>query len=347
MVPKKETNNEKNISLSQRIQEIIESTKKEFGEESASTLEDSGKCGRNSLSTGSLLLDRITDTNGFVYGTIVEIFGQPGVGKSTLALQAIRECQKQEKMTAYIDLENKLGKNNDYAKNIGVKTEEVIKFEAQGGEEVFSFIDKGIEAGVSLFVIDSVPALVSKAHLEKGPEGQGIASKARLISERLPITNLKMRGKEVILIFINQVREDLSSGLFGPKITTPGGWTLDFHASLRIMLKPKEILQKGTERIGTKIQATIMKNSFGFQGKKAELEIIFGKGIQKEREIVDLATELNIIQKSGNWYSYKEHKLGNGKENVTDYFVENPQFCEKIEKEVSKKLDENKIKAKL
>ncbi|WNE40831.1 MAG: Protein RecA [Mycoplasmataceae bacterium] len=339
MSSKKEIKDEENTSLLHRIQEIIENTKKEFGEDSVSTLEENGKCGRRSLSTGSLLLDRITDTNGYVYGTIIEIFGQPGVGKSTLALQAIRECQRQKEMAAYIDLENKLGKNNEYAKNIGVNTEQLISFKAQGGEEVFSFIDKAIEKGINLFVIDSVPALVSKSHLEKGPEGQGIASKARLISERLPISNLKMRDKEVILIFINQVREDLSSGLFGPKITTPGGWTLDFHASLRIMLKPKEAIQKGTERIGTKIQATVMKNSFGFQGKKIELEIIFGKGIQKERELVDLATELNIIQKSGNWYSYKENKLGNGKENVTDYLAENKKLSEEIEKEISKKFE--------
>ncbi|CAJ0747244.1 3483_t:CDS:2 [Entrophospora sp. SA101] len=263
MLKKKSSEEKSETNIQQQVQEIIESTKKEFGEDSVSTLEESGSRDVNVLPTGSFFLDQATEKGGYIYGTIVEIFGQPGIGKTTLALHAVSECQKQGKIAAYIDLENKLGKNNEYAKNIGVNSKELIKFEARGGEEVFDFIDKKIKEGVSLFVIDSVAALVSKTHLEKGPESQGIASKARLISERLPITNLKMRGKDVILIFVNQVREDLSSGFFGPKLTTPG-----------------------------------VKNSFGSPGKKTDLEIIFSQGIQKEREIIDFATDSNIIQKS-------------------------------------------------
>ncbi|CAJ0917096.1 7191_t:CDS:2 [Entrophospora sp. SA101] len=251
MLKKKSSEEKSETNIQQQVQEIIESTKKEFGEDSVSTLEESGSRDVNVLPTGSFFLDQATEKGGYIYGTIVEIFGQPGIGKTTLALHAVSECQKQGKIAAYIDLENKLGKNNEYAKNIGVNSKELIKFEARGGEEVFDFIDKKIKEGVSLFVIDSVAALVSKTHLEKGPESQGIASKARLISE-----------------------------------------------SLRIMLRPKERIQKGTEYIGIKTQANIVKNSFGSPGKKTDLEIIFSQGIQKEREIIDFATDSNIIQKS-------------------------------------------------
>ena len=147
------------------------------------------------------------------------LLGRPGIGKSTLALQAVSECQKQGKIAAYIDLENKLGKNSEYAKNIGVKAEELIKFRERGIKKVFGFINERIKEGVNLFVVDSVAALT----LDPGKEDQGIASKARIISEELAITSSNMWDRDVILIFVNQIREDLSSGLFGPKITTPGG----------------------------------------------------------------------------------------------------------------------------
>ncbi|RHZ37027.1 recombinase RecA [endosymbiont GvMRE of Glomus versiforme] len=338
MLKKKSSEETPEVNIQQQIQKIIENTKKEFGEKSVSTLEESGLGGRKILSTGSLLLDKIIEAGGYIYGTIIEIFGQPGVGKSTLALHAVSECQKQGKIAAYIDLENKLGKNNEYAESIGVNAKELIKFNSLGGEEVFRFINKNIEEGVSLFVVDSVAALVPEANLKEGSESQGIASKARLISERLPITNLKMRDKDVILIFVNQIREDLSSNFFGPKLITPGGWSLEHHVSLRIMMRPRERIQKDAEYIGIKTQASIIKNSFGSLKKKAaDLEIIFGKGVQKEREIIDLAVEKDIIQKSGNWYSYGEKKLGNGKENTVDYLLENPEIYQEIREIIIKR----------
>ena len=150
---------------------------------------------------------------------------------------------------------------------------------------------------MDLFIVDSVAALVPS--LEKSPKTHGIASKARLISDRLPITNLKICGKDVIIIFINQIRENPSLGYSGSSIVTPGGWALEFHSGLRIMLMPEERIKKDNEVIGMKIQTTIAKSSFTGFPKKVSLEIIFGKGIQKEREIIDLAAELNIIQKSG------------------------------------------------
>jgi recombination protein RecA len=218
----KKEKKEVDSALSQKIEEIIESNKKKFGEESISTLEESGSQGRKILPTGSFLLDKEIDAGGYIYGTIIEIFGQPGVGKSTLALHAVRECQKQGKIAAYIDLENRLGKNNEYAKNLGVDAKKLMLSKAKSGEEVFRFINENIEEGVNLFIVDSVASLVPEARLKK-ESNPGVASKARLIADELPVTNSKMGDKEVILIFINQIREDLSSNFFGPKLTTPGG----------------------------------------------------------------------------------------------------------------------------
>ena len=158
----------------------------------------------------------------------------------------------------------------------------------------------------------------------------------------MPTTNLKMYSQDSVIIFINQIRENPSFTHSGSGIITPGGWALEFHSGLRVMLMPEERIKKDNEVIGMKIQATIVKSSFTGFPKKTSLEVIFGRGIQKEREIIDLATELNVIQKSGTWYSYEEKKLGQGKENAADYLQENPELYQKIEKEVFEIINADK-----
>jgi recombination protein RecA len=333
MPQKKETRSEKGPFISSEIKNIIESITKEYGEGVITTLGESKLKEQKTLSTGSLLLDQAIGTGGYVCGKIVEIFGLESSGKSTLALHAVSECQKLGKKAAYIDLEN--GLDIKYVRNIGVKSEDLIIAYPSSGEEGFEMISKLIKVGIDLIVVDSVSNLIPRSQLEANLEKHKIGSHALLMSWGLRRLKNELTNKEVIIIFINQIRNKINTGFYGgnPETTT-GGMALNFDADLRIKLKRKDKIERDGQLAGIEVEARIIKNKLAAPGKTANLEIIFSRGIQKEREIIDLATELNIIQKSGTWYSYGEKKLGQGKENVTDYLLENPEVYREIEKNV-------------
>jgi len=333
MSQKKETRSEKGSFVSSEIKNIIESITKEYGEGVITTLGESKLKEQKILSTGSLLLDQAIGTGGYVCGKIVEIFGLESSGKSTLALHAVSECQKLGKKAAYIDLEN--GLDIKYVRNIGVKSEDLIIAYPSSGEEGFEIISKLIREGIDLIVVDSVSNLIPRSQLEANLEKHKIGSHALLMSWGLRRLKNELTNKEVVIIFINQIRNKISTGYYGgnPETTT-GGMALNFDADLRIKLKRRDKIEKNNELVGIEVEARIVKNKLAAPGKTANLEIIFAQGIQKEREIIDLAAELNIIQKSGTWYSYGEKKLGQGKENVTDYLLENPEVYREIEKNV-------------
>ena len=257
------------------------------------------------------------------------------------------------KKAVYFDLENSL--NIKYSKDIGVKTEELIVPYPSSGEEVFNMIvgddsskkerRKGlIEVGVDLIIIDSVSNLIPRAQLEASLEKQRVGSHAALMSAGLRKLKSALTNQKTIVIFINQVRKNISTGFFtgSPEVTT-GGMALDFDSDLRIKLKVKEKLVKDDKSIGIKVEAKIIKNKLATPDGVVNLEIIYSCGIQKKREIFDLAIEKNIIQKSGNWYSFQEQRLGNGKEAVINFLSDNLKLYEEIEKKFLKLL--KKIKA--
>lgn len=322
-------------AINKSYSEIIETISREFGDDSISTLKKiySGK--DNFLHSGSFLLDQKIGTNGYPCGKIVELFGEESSGKTTLALHAVRECQKLGKLAVYMDLENAL--NVAYAKEIGVDEEKLVISSPIDGENAFDIIKRLISLNVGLIVVDSVSTLIPRAELEGDAGTQSMGLHARLMSKGLRIINNELSKKETIVIFINQLRQKISTfGSFGNPETTTGGNALKFIASLRIKLKRVGRVEKNGEYIGIETQAEIIKNKLAAPYKKVKLEIMFSGGIQKEREILDLAAENGIVNKAGGWYSYKDKKLGNGKENVVKFLLENQEIFDEITNLVSK-----------
>jgi recombination protein RecA len=295
MSQKKESPGEKDPSVFPEIKKIIENITKEYGEGTITTLGKSKLKEQKILSTGSLLLDQAIGTGGYVCGKIVEIFGLESSGKSTLALHAVRECQKLNKKAVYIDLEN--GLNIKYVQNIGVDKDNLMILYPNSAVKTFEMIRDLIREGVDLIIVDSVSNLSPQVDdLEK----YKIGSHALLMSHGLRILKNELTNKDTIIIFINQIRNKISTGYYGgnPETTT-GGMALRFDSDLRIKLKRTGKIEKNDKLIGIEVEALIKKSKIGEPEKTANLEIIFSRGIQKEREIIDLATELNIIQKSG------------------------------------------------
>ena len=297
------------------------------------------------LSTGSLILDR--EAGGYPLGKIVEIYGENSSGKTTLALHAVRECQKLGKRAAWFDIENALIAKN--AQNIGVNINELLVLYPNTGEETFKLItsfikEKEEKKKFGLIVVDSVAALMPEKMLGDFEEPV-IGAHAKMMNNGLKQILHEMTNRETIVIFINQIRNKISTGYFsfGNPKTTTGGVALTYFSSLRIELKnKKEKVEKEGKYIGVKVWARVEKArlvpDYTFpkdkESKEKPLEIMFKGGIQKEREIFELATELEILQKSGSWYSYKEKKIGQGKENAVDYLLENPEVYQEIEKNV-------------
>jgi len=295
MSQKKASQSEQENFISPEIKKIIENITKEYGEGTITTLGKSKLKEQKILSTGSLLLDQAIGTGGYVCGKIVEIYGLESSGKSTLALHAVRECQKLKKKAVYIDLEN--GLNIKYVQNIGVDKENLIILYPNSAVKTFEMIRDLIREGVDLIVVDSVSNLSPQVDdLEK----YKIGSHALLMSHGLRILKNELTNKDTIIIFINQIRNKISTGFYGgnPETTT-GGMALRFDSDLRIKLKRTGKIEKNDKLVGIEVEALIKKSKIGAPEKTANLEIIFAYGIQKEREIIELATELNVIQRSG------------------------------------------------
>jgi len=329
----KEENDISNESSSlSNIKKITTNLIKIFGEGVVTTLGGWKNKKKRFLSTGSLLLDKAVG-GGYELGKIVEIYGHESSGKTTLALHAVRECQKMGKTAVYIDVENSI--NAEYAKKIGVLNEELIIVYPKNGEEALDMVIKLIEEeNIGLIVIDSVANLIPKAELEATLDKQVIGLRARLMSAASGKIAQILTGKETVVIFINQIRNKINTSFFaGNPETTPGGVSLKFFASMRIKLKKVDKIEKEGDCLGIKIKARTEKNRIFSPFKEAVLDLIFSQGLRKEREIIDLASGANILQKNGNWYSYKDIQLGNGKENSSEYLINNPDIFLKILRE--------------
>ena len=342
------------VNFRKQNQEIIESINKEYGEGTIATLGESKFKDYPTLPTGSIILDREVG-GGYPLGKIVEIYGENSSGKTTLALHAVRECQKLGKRVAWFDVENALIAKN--AQNIGVNIDELLVLYPNTGEETFKLIadfikEKEAKKKFGLIVVDSVAALMPEKMLGDFEEPV-IGAHARMMNNGLKQILHEMTNRETIVIFINQIRNKISTGYFsfGNPKTTTGGVALTYFSSLRIELKnKKEKVEKEGKYAGVKIWVRVEKvklvpdcaSSKDKESKEKLLEIMFKGGIQKEREVFDLATELNILQKSGNWCSYKQKKIGNGKENSVDYLKKNTEIYQAIEKEVIDQIANSK-----
>lgn len=288
------------------------------------------------IPTGSLALDIALGIGGVPRGRVIEIFGPEGSGKTTLALHIIAEAQKLGGTAAFIDAEHAL--DPIYAKNLGVNTDELLLSQPDTGEQALEIAEMLIRSGaLDVLVIDTVASLVPKAEIEGQMGDSHMGLQARLMSQALRKLAGAINKSNTCSIFINQVRERIGI-IFGNPETTPGGRALKFYSTVRMRISRAASIKVGTDIIGSRVRTRIVKNKLAPPFKKAEFDILFGKGISREGSLIDLGVEHGIIKKSGTWYSYGEEQIGQGMENVRKYLIDNPEIAEDIE---------NKIRAKV
>ena len=301
---------------------------KEHGKGSVMLLGDKPKMNIDSISSGSILLDEALGIGGLPRGRIVEIFGPESSGKTTLALHAIAEAQKENGLCAFIDAEHAL--DPIYAKALGVDIENLVISQPDTGEQALEITEALVRSGaIDLIVIDSVAALVPKVEIE-GEMGQShVGLQARLMSQALRKLAGAVNKTNTIIIFINQLREKVGV-MFGNPETTPGGRALKFYSSVRIDIRRGQAIKKSDEVLGNNTRVKVVKNKVAPPFKQVEFDIMYGKGIDKTGEIIDVGVEKDIIKKAGSWYSYGDIKLGQGRENTKEYLEENTEIYEEI-----------------
>lgn len=289
---------------------------------------DKPKMNIDNISSGSILLDEALGIGGLPRGRIVEIFGPESSGKTTLALHAIAEAQKENGLCAFIDAEHAL--DPIYAKALGVDIENLVISQPDTGEQALEITEALVRSGaIDLIVIDSVAALVPKVEIE-GEMGQShVGLQARLMSQALRKLAGAVNKTNTIIIFINQLREKVGV-MFGNPETTPGGRALKFYSSVRIDIRRGQAIKKSDEVLGNNTRVKVVKNKVAPPFKQVEFDIMYGKGIDKTGEIIDVGVEKDIIKKAGSWYSYGDIKLGQGRENTKEYLEKNTKVYEEI-----------------
>ena len=315
------------------LDQAIGQIDKQFGQGSIVRLgSDNIGISIDSISTGSLNLDIALGVNGIPKGRVTEIFGAESSGKSTLSYHVMANCQKSEGTAAYIDTEHAL--DPGYASKCGVNLNELLVSQPSGGEEALEICEYLVRSGaVDLVVVDSVAALVPKAELEGDMGDTHIGLQARLMSQALRKLTPIISTSKCAVIFINQIREKIGV-MFGNPETTPGGRALKFYSSLRIDLRRIESIKQGTDIVGNKVRARVVKNKVAAPFKSAIFEIGFNEGISKEADLIELGVTNEIINKSGSFYSYGEHKLGQGKETVKNFLKSNDSISKEIESKI-------------
>jgi len=286
----------------------------------------------NCISTGSLELDIALGIGGVPRGRIIEIFGPESSGKTTLALHIIAEAQKNNGIAAFIDAEHALDPN--YAKNIGVNIDELIISQPDTGEQALEITESLVRSNaVDVIVIDSVAALVPKAEIEGDMGDSFMGLQARLMSQALRKLTGVISKSRTTTIFVNQIREKIGV-FFGNPETTPGGRALKFYSTIRMEIRKKASIKKDENDIGINVKVKVVKNKLAPPFKEANMDILFGTGISKEGDIIDLGLKYNILQKSGVWISYNDTKFGQGRENSKTYLMEHPEIREEIKNKI-------------
>jgi len=320
--------NDRQAALEQALKQI----EKQFGKGSIMKLGEQTDRQISTISSGSLALDIALGVGGYPRGRIIEIYGPESSGKTTVALHAIAEVQKQGGQAAFIDAEHAL--DPVYAEKLGVNIDELLLSQPDTGEQALEIAEALVRSGaVDIIVIDSVAALVPKAEIEGEMGDSHVGLQARLMSQALRKLSGAINKSKTIAIFINQIREKVGV-MFGNPETTPGGRALKFYASVRLEVRRAEQIKQGNDMVGNKTKIKVVKNKVAPPFKTADVDIMYGEGISKEGEIIDMGAELDIIQKSGAWYSYKDERLGQGRENAKQFLKENPHIMEEIAREI-------------
>jgi recombination protein RecA len=290
-----------------------------------------------SISTGSIGLDLALGINGIPEGRIIEVYGPESSGKTTLALQVTAECQKKGGVCAFIDAEHAL--DVMYAKNLGVDIENLLVSQPDYGEQALDIVETVARSGaVDLIVVDSVAALTPKVELEGEMNDQQVGVQARLMSKALRKLTGVLHKMNCTIIFINQIRMKIGTMGYGSPETTTGGNALKFYASVRVDVRKIATLKQGDSQIGNRVKAKVVKNKVAPPFRQAEFDIMFGEGISKEGELVDYGVKLDIIDKSGAWFSYEDTKLGQGRENVKQKFKDEPELALEIENKIKEAM---------
>ncbi len=280
------------------------------------------------IPTGSIQLDKALGIGGYPKGKIIEIYGNESSGKTTIALQAVAQCQKLNGKCAYIDIEHSL--EAKYCESNGINLSELLIAKPTSGEQTFNIINALVKTDMmDLIVVDSVAAMVPNSEVDSDINDQTVGMHARLMSKGLRVLENLLANHKTTVIFINQIREKIGV-MFGNNETTTGGRSLRFYASMRIELKRAELIKNGNECIGIKTCAKVVKNKLGVPLNKAYIDIYFDNGIDHTLEIIDFALEKNIIEKKGSWYYFNNEKIGQGKEATKKYLVDNLELFEKI-----------------
>lgn len=320
--------NDKDMVLNDAMKQI----EKKYGKGSIMRLGERTAIDVDVIPSGSLTLDAALGIGGYPKGRIIEIYGPESSGKTTLTLHAIAECQKQGGRAAFIDAEQAI--DPVYAKNLGVNIDELILSQPDSGEQALEITEMLVRSGaIDLIVIDSVAALVPQVELDGEMSDQNMGLQARLMSKALRKLSGIMNKTNCTVIFINQLREKIGI-MFGNPETTTGGRALKFYSSVRIEIRRSEQLKNGQEVIGNKANIKVVKNKVAAPFKTAQVDIIYGHGISRDGEVLDLAVAHDIIEKSGAWYAYNGEKIGQGRENTKNFLSSNPEIMQEVEEKL-------------
>ena len=319
------------------LEEAFKQIEKQFGKGSVMKLGDKVYEKMEVIPTGSIALDNALGVGGYPKGRIIEIFGPESSGKTTFALHAIAEAQKNGGYAAFIDAEHAL--DPIYAKNLGVDIDNLILSQPDTGEQALEITEQLVRSNaIDIIVVDSVAALVPKAEIDGDMGDSHVGLQARLMSQAMRKLAGVLSKTNTVAIFINQLREKVGV-MFGSPETTSGGRALKFYASIRLDVRRVEQIKDGQDAIGNLTRIKVVKNKVAPPFKTCEVDLIYGKGISHEGELLDIAVEKDIIQKSGAWFSYQGERIGQGRENVKNYIATNPSFAEEVEKKIRESFE--------
>ena len=327
---------DKNEDKSKALAEALKQIEKQFGKGAIMKMDGSQKEQLEVISTGSLGLDLALGVGGLPRGRIVEIYGPESSGKTTLCLEAIAQCQKAGGKCAFIDAENAF--DPIYATKLGVQVEDLLVSQPDTGEQGLEICDMLVRSGgIDMIVVDSVAALVPKAEIEGDMGDSHVGLQARLMSQALRKLTGAIKQTNTLVVFINQIRMKIGV-MFGNPETTTGGNALKFYASVRLDIRRTGTIKKGEEALGNETRVKVVKNKVAPPFKQAEFDILYGEGISFEGEVIDIGVKLDIIEKSGAWYSYNGNKIGQGKDNTRLWLKENPEILDEINKKIREKI---------